>query len=228
MAQSSLALSKRCPRCKETKSAAEFSKGTGNRDGLQWRCRACCAAYVQANKAQYQASWRARYEAKTDHYKQLAVEQRKRLGKEKVAELNKAYREKHAAALSEASKTWRSINAEYCRVKHQQYYQENKEAFLEKRRLYWANNPAKVLELCRRRTAKQLMAEPAWADRAAMIALYELAIQRTQETGVPHHVDHIVPLQSKRVCGLHVPANMQVVSASENCSKGNRWWPDMP
>jgi len=42
-----------------------------------------------------------------------------------------------------------------------------------------------------------------------------------------YEVDHIYPLQSKWMCGLHCEANLQILTESQNASKGNRWWPGM-
>jgi hypothetical protein len=57
---------------------------------------------------------------------------------------------------------------------------------------------------------------------------YTGAKTMTQLIGKPYHVDHVVPLKSKLVCGLHVPANMQILPGADNSAKGNRYWPDMP
>jgi hypothetical protein len=56
----------------------------------------------------------------------------------------------------------------------------------------------------------------------AIRCLYEEA----RRCGV--HVDHIVPLQSEIVCGLHGEANLQLLTETENKVKSNKLWPDMP
>ena len=76
--------------------------------------------------------------------------------------------------------------------------------------------------------ARRFYATPAWANEFFIEEIYDLARRRTKATGIEWEVDHIVPLNSKKVCGLHVEYNLQVIPAKLNRSKGNRWWPDMP
>jgi hypothetical protein len=89
-------------------------------------------------------------------------------------------------------------------------------------------NKDRVIESTSRRRAMKLCATPSWSSSKDCAAIYAKAALLTATTGVKHHVDHIVPMRSKTVCGLHVPANLQVLPAIENIVKGNRSWPDMP
>lgn len=72
-----------------------------------------------------------------------------------------------------------------------------------------------------RRAAALKAGTPDWVDRAEIREIYAEARQRTIDEGVQYHVDHIVPLQNPVVHGLHVPWNLQIITAVENCSKSN-------
>ena len=65
---------------------------------------------------------------------------------------------------------------------------------------------------------------PAWADPKKIKEIYEECVRR----GPDMTVDHIVPIHSDLVCGLHCEDNLQIIDELTNSTKGNRWWPGMP
>jgi hypothetical protein len=102
---------------------------------------------------------------------------------------------------------------------------ENQEKRKETMRLYRLKNKESEAENCRRRQAKKLQRTPAWLtvdDIWMMREAYALARLRSKMFGFTWHVDHIYPLQGKTVSGLHVPLNLQVITAKANLVKHNR------
>lgn len=75
---------------------------------------------------------------------------------------------------------------------------------------------------------KYKKAKPGWCSHAECLLFWEESKRLTAETGVQHSVDHIVPLKHPLVCGLHCPANLEVIPLKDNIRKSNNTWPDMP
>lgn len=93
------------------------------------------------------------------------------------------------------------------------------------RQKYNAIYSANFLEAGARRRAAKLKAIPKWqtkADKKAIKEIYKEAQKISAETGIPHEVDHIFPLQGKHHRGWHSPENMQIVPKRWNGSKNNR------
>lgn len=66
-----------------------------------------------------------------------------------------------------------------------------------------------------KRRAVKLKAIPRWADNAKVNLFID-------DCPVGLHVDHIIPLSGKTVCGLHVLENLQYLPAQENLFKNNK------
>lgn len=131
--------------------------------------------------------------------------------KAKARELR--YRESHRKEIAARTAKWYSLNKKRNNENTLNWYKEHKHRGAEKRAKY---------------RATQAMATPTWANSFFIREAYHLAQLRTKIFGFKWSVDHIIPLKSKIVCGLHVENNLQVIPAIKNSVKGNRTWPDMP
>lgn len=114
--------------------------------------------------------------------------------------------------------------------KYRQISKKNRENFTEDQRVksnlskyrYKKNNKARYAQYESIRRAKQLSAIPTWYDVSECEKIYKMRDEITQKTGVPHDVDHIYPLNSDWVCGLHVLENLRIIPSKDNQIKGNR------
>lgn len=137
--------------------------------------------------------------------------------KERVRVTTRARYKRDPSKIKAATKRWNDKNQERARLDG-----------LARNRKWVKAHPAQNNAIGARKRSHKIMATPPWADLRAIKAFYERARELELETGQKWHVDHIVPLRSKIVCGLHCEANLQVLPAGDNIRKGNRWWPDMP
>ena len=146
---------------------------------------------------------------------------------EKLLEYRIQYYQKNKKAAANHRIKWRLENSIAKKESDRKYRINRPEVHRNSIRNWSQKNKAKVNAIASMRRASILNATPCWADRHEILKFYQDASRLTDETGIAHHVDHIVPLRGKTVCGLHVSCNLQVITARSNESKGNYYWPDM-
>jgi hypothetical protein len=134
---------------------------------------------------------------------------------------------RHSKKILAREKARNAVNPLYL-ARAAQWVQENKAKVTLYKRRWAAANPAAGVAQTVMYRANKLRAVPAWANQGYIADVYRKAAIFTKRDGKPWHVDHIVPLRSELVCGLHCEDNLQVLRGNENVAKSNRHWPDMP
>lgn len=189
---------KQCTKCGETKPLDKFSADKSKQDGLHTQCKSCRSAADRLNYAKKAEQIKQRVK----EYRLADPERKRRMDAESYArnkDKRTAYHKERYARHSERIK-----------AKTAAYFQANKE----KLRPYFAQAQ------CKRRATKR-NATPVWADHNVILFFFVTRQYLTQETGFEWHVDHVVPLQGRYVCGLHVHNNLRVVPATDNLRKSN-------
>lgn len=176
-------------------------------------------ARVMAGRAEYREKYRDQLLEKGRRYRALNPE------------VYEAYYQQNVDRIKDQVKAYRSANKHKIRDYVKRRLKEDpafSEATRARLRAWKKRNPHKVNADTARRQLRLKQAYTAWADDDLITQAYELAQRRTKATGIAWEVDHIVPLTSDLVCGLHWEGNLQVIPAAANLAKKNFWWPQMP
>ncbi len=172
------------------------------------------AAYYQDNKGTIAARHAAYYE---DNKEAIAVRGAEycQANKETIAVQKAAYRQANKETIAVRMAAYYEDNKEAIAAQHDAYRENNKEAISD----YKKNNKAKYRAYSAKRRALKLGQTPEDTNFEKIAEFYEESQQRTVETGVAHHVDHIIPLVKS---GAHHELNLQVITVKDNLIKGSK------
>jgi hypothetical protein len=122
--------------------------------------------------------------------------------------------------IAKQRKRFRTNNRERLSLDRSSYYKANKKVICEKSNQYKKDNKGITNASNGKRRANKLLATPKWLTDFDITYIKSIYMQGSF---LEMHVDHIVPLQGKNVCGLHVPWNLQLLEPEENLKKSNKF-----
>lgn len=222
---------KHCTKCKTDKTVSEFAKAPKRKDGLNGHCKSCIRQWrldnidaVKEKKRRY-----GKENAESINARSLAW---RRQNPERARAAIAEWSEKNKDKKSQIDRAYRESNKDKVKEHKRTYYFLNKTEHSRRTREYALKHAERLRPLNAERTMRryfdQKMSVPKWANMDLIKSIYIQASKLKIETGEKWEVDHIVPIKSKLVCGLHCESNLRVIPKVMNREKGNYFWPDMP
>jgi 5-methylcytosine-specific restriction endonuclease McrA len=196
---------KTCTKCGETKTLDLFYKRSDQAGKYTSHCRACKRAHDNAHCALPETKIK-----RAEYSKQL-----RSTPEYKAKEFDYKYTYNRLPEVKKAKKLKQRIRRLDPEVLAQERLRDA---------AYAKAHPEKFAMKTRKRKVAKLQRTPFWLNAGQefeMECIYKYCAS-LRSMGFDYEVDHIVPLQGKIVSGLHAPWNLQILTASENASKGNR------
>lgn len=182
------------------------------------------AAYRERNRddlRDYNNRWRKEHPEQSKQHAKQTYEKNK---DKRLVAAKKNYHD-NIACRKQSAKQWQQENREKCQEICRNYRANNSKQSSLSSSKYRSQNKEKYAYYEATRRASKKQACPDWLTEEhhqQMLDIYTKAVSLTEQSELQYHVDHIVPLQSDLVCGLHVPWNLQIIIASDNLKKSNK------
>jgi hypothetical protein len=174
----------------------------------------CATCKVQQPTSNFRWN-KTRFESWCKECKSIARKEYYKNNKNSEIERAKAYHHKTYANKREhkikTSVEWVKNNPEKYKINAKKCYE---------------NTKSKRMAYAAMRRALERNAVPVWFDsvKSSVDAIYAMRDwMNLTMFGIKYEVDHIIPLKNSKVCGLHVPQNLQVIKQFNNRSKANNF-----
>lgn len=215
--------------------AAKYKKtyperGAAYRATNRAKLNAASTAWNKANPERVTA-WRKAYHIANRSKINAASTAWRKANPERSTVFAAEYHIANRAKLNAASAAWAAANPKRKAVSAAAWHAANIDDRAMARTAWKRDNPHKLCAYTASRRASKFQRTPKWLSLAQLSLIEEMYLNAKlmgQFDGLKYHVDHIVPLRGKTVSGLHVPWNLQLLTAIENETKSNSTWPDMP